>query len=574
MNQVDPIQRELINSALDTIANNMMVSVVRTARSNVVKQNMDFSAGILDADANLIAQGVSLPIHLGTMSPALLAVIARFKDKGIKPEDIFINNDPYEGASHLNDLFMFKPIFFGAELVAYVCIILHYTDMGGRVPGGNATDSMEIFQEGFRIPPVRLYDGGILNETFTTIFEKQVRVPDIVMADLWAQVSSVNAAEKEFHLLLGRHPPEHLRGYMTSLLDYAEQLTRKSIRELPDTDVSFEDFMDDDGTGVGPVKIRARVIKSGDEVIVDYTGTSPQTGGAINPNFAATMACTWAVLRTVLSNDIPNNAGFCRAIKVTAPEGCFVNPKFPAAFGARGAAGYRLRHVVLGAMARWLPNVIPACPGGAEFAIAISGFRDAERSQDSRYLILEFHNSTGVGGWPDEDGQDGGPSPVATLGNTPIELIEADGPVLVEEYALLPDTEGAGQYRGSLGVVRSYRVLGDNVTVQVRSDREFNAPWGTQGGHAGAGQRIYRNGKGETVNRMPSKFVTVFKSGETLRVEMPGSGGYGDPLKRCYDAVREDVVQGKLSAERARKVYGHVELGIDQDLNIRQAAKV
>ncbi len=552
----DPIQRELIDNALVTIANNMMVSIVRTARSNVVKENMDFSAGILDAEARLIAQGVSLPLHLGAMMPALRAVLDRYGIENIRQGDIFINNDPYEGASHLNDIFMFKPVFVEGKLLAFVCVILHFTDMGGRVPGGNATDSNEIFQEGFRIPPLRLYDAGKLNETFMLLFEKQVRVPDLVLADLRAQVSAVNTAEAEFHALLGRYGAARLQYQMDALLDYGEAMTRSSIAALPDADVEFEDFMDDNGCGVGPVRIKVRLIKSGDSITVDFAGTSPQSGGALNPNFAATVSSTWGVLRTVLDPGIPGNSGFCRAVEVTAPEGCFVNPVFPAAFGARGAAGYRIRHALLGAMAKWMPDRLPACAGGAEFAISISGFQATETNPRHRFLILEFHNSTGIGGWPFEDALDGGTSPVANLGNTPVELIEADGPVLLSEYALLPDSEGAGEFRGSLGVVRSYQLLDGEATVQVRSDRAVNPPWGLFGGEPGRGQRILHNAGTAIEKPMPTKFVGSMTAGETLRVEMPGSGGYGNARQRNRAAVLEDVRQGKISNERAQSVYG------------------
>ncbi|MBI4183896.1 MAG: hydantoinase B/oxoprolinase family protein [Proteobacteria bacterium] len=547
---IDPVARELIKNALVTIADNMVFSVIRTSRSTVVKQNLDFSAGILDSAGQLVAQGLSLPPHLGAMMPALDGVLKRFRHD-IRPGDLFINNDPYEGGSHLNDIFAFKPVFAKGELICFNCVIAHHTDMGGRVPGGNASDSMEIYQEGFRIPPIKLYEGGKLNETFMRIMDKNVRMSVRVLGDLRAQVAAVNLAEKEMLKFCGEHDVRELKVYMQELIDYAERLTRASIAKLPDGDVSFTDYMDDNGVGIGPMKIQLRLIKKGDEVTVDYTGTSAQCGGALNPNIAFTRSCTYAGLRCVLDLNVPNNAGFYKPITVIAPEGTFVNPLFPAALGARGATGYRLRHAVMGLLAQLMPERMQACPGGSEFAVAMGGyFKDR-----TPFMSLEFHNTTGAGGGPDRDGQDGSPFAIGNLANTPMELIEAEAPVRYQRYGFLPDTDGAGKYRGCLGIVREYRFLADEATVQVRCDREFNPPWGLLGGQPASPQRSYLNPETEN-KRMPSKFIRVMKKGEVFRSEMPGGGGYGNPFERDAKVVAEDVRQGKLTLKRARDAYG------------------
>ncbi|MBI4183898.1 MAG: hydantoinase B/oxoprolinase family protein [Proteobacteria bacterium] len=547
---IDPVTRELIKNALSTIADNMVVSVIRTSRSNVVKQNLDFSTGIHLADGQLVAQGLSLPLHLGAMMPALRGVLNRFQGN-IRPHDILISNDPYEGASHLNDIFMFKPVFAGRELVAFMCTILHHTDMGGRVPGGNATDSMEIYQEGFRIPPIKVAEEGRLNDTFFRLFEKNVRMPERVLGDFRSQIASVSIAEKEMQKLIAEWGGATVKTYMQELIDYAERLTRASIARLPDGDVGFTDYMDDNGIGIGPVRYQLRLIKKGDRMHVDYTGTSPQNGGALNPNFACTASCTWAALRTVLDPEIPTNAGFYKPIKVTAPEGCFLNPQFPAALGARGAAGYRVRHAVMGLLAQLLPDRLQACPGGSEFAVAVGGYY----KDRTPFMTLEFHNTTGIGGGPNKDGQDAGPFCIGNLANTPMELIETEAPVMYEEYGFLPDTDGAGKYRGGLGIVRQYRFLADEQTVQVRSDREFNPPWGLFGGKPGAGQRNFLNPDRQN-ERLPTKFIRTLGKDDVLRAEMPGAGGYGNPFERDARAVAEDVCHGKISLRRAREVYG------------------
>jgi N-methylhydantoinase B len=276
-------------------------------------------------------------------------------------------------------------------------------------------------------------------------------------------------------------------------------------------------------------------------------------GGAVHPNFPFTVSCTYAALRTVLKADMPNNAGFYRPIKVIAPEGAWVNPRFPAAVGARGQGGYRVRSLILGALAQLLPERMPACPGGSEFGIAVAGKDEA----DNRFIHLEFHNMTGHGGGPDRDGQDGGPYCLGNLANTPVEFIEAENPLMVEAYGFLTDTGGAGKYRGALGILRQYRLLADEAMVNLRSDRHLYPCWGLFGGKGGAVARSYKISEGGE-DEMPSKFVLDFKKGDVLRAEMAGSGGYGDPLDRDPAAVGEDVRQEKVSIAHGLAEYGVV----------------
>ena len=547
-----PIKRELLRNALEGIADNMMVTVIRTSRSMVVKSNLDFSAGICDGAGVMVAQGLALPPHLGAMMPALAGCLDEFGDD-IHPGDILANNDPYSGASHLNDVFMYLPVFTaGGERIAFVGLILHHTDMGGRVPGGNATDSSEIFQEGLRIAPTKIHERGEPNRTLFRIIEANVRVPGLVIGDMRAQIAALRVAEGEFQALFERYDADEVKAYMADLVDHSERLTRASVAALPDGEVEFSDWMDGDGVGDTPVEFHVKITVRGDEMTVDFTGTSPQTTGALNPNFWFTASCTYAAVRSVLDPDIPNNAGFTRPIQVIAPEGCFLNPVFPAPLGARGQSGYRVRSVVLGALAKLLPGRMPACPGGSEFAVVFAGY-EADRSP---FLFLEFHNMSGLGGGPDRDGQDAGPYWLGNIANVSVELIEAESLLLVEEYGFLPDTGGPGRFRGALGIVRQYRLLAETATLQLRSDRQFFPPWGLEGGGAGAPGRCLLNPAGNDPEVLPSKFIRTLKRGDVLRGEMPGSGGYGDPLTRDAEAVQDDVRQGKLGIRHAREAYG------------------
>jgi N-methylhydantoinase B len=549
---IDPIRLELIKNALEMISDNMMVSVLRTSRSTLVKANMDFSASICDANGTMVAQGLALPGHLGATMPALAGCLEYFGED-IAPGDILASNDPYAGGSHLNDIFMFKPVYEGRDRICFVGLILHHTDLGGRVAGGQAADSNEIQQEGLRIPPSKIYEAGHPNKTLLRMIEHNTRVPETVLGDVRAQIAALEIAGKEVIKLTDTYPVVELKRYMSALVDYTERLVRSAIGELPDGEAEFTEWNDDDGVGSGPVELRVKVSITNDEIVADFTGTSPQRGGALHPNYWFTASLTYAALRAVLPPDIPNNAGFYRPITVVAPEGSWVNPRFPAALGARGQGGYRVRTVVTGALAKLFPERMPACPGGNEFGLSVTGLTPERK----RFLHVEFHNVTGRGGGPDQDGQDAGPYWLGNLSNTPIEVIEAENPLLVEAYGFLPDTGGPGKYRGALGMVRQYRMRNDEAVVQQRADRHVFPCWGIFGGKPGALSRSFfiRDGVAEPA---PGKFVRSMRKGEVFRSEMAGSGGYGDPLERDPEAVAEDIRQDKLSIEHARDEYGVV----------------
>ena len=551
--EINPVKRELLKNALVSMCDNMLGLVVRTARSQTLKSNLDFSATVCDPQGRLVAQGLALPSQLGAVMPALKGCMDYFKDD-IADGDMWANNDPYAGASHLNDIFMFKPVFLDGQCVAILGLVMHHSDLGGRVPGGNACDSSAIFEEGLRIPPSKVYENGKPNTTLLRIIEHNTRIPKRVMGDVQAQLSTLHGGEKELKAIISEVGAEAYRVYTAELIDYAERLTRASIASLPDGTGEFTDWNDDDGAGNGPIKFHVKITKKGEEILVDFTGTSPQGKGALQPNLAFTTSCTYAALRTIMDPDIPNNAGFYRPITVTAPPGCFVNAQYPAATGPRGQAGFRVRSVVFGAMAHWVPDRIPACTGGSEFGVVFAGVE----KDNKPFLHLEFHNTTVQGGGPHSDGQDGGPYCIGNLANTPIEVIEAEGPLRIESYAFLPDTGGAGEFRGALGLVREYRLLADEATVQLRSDRHLHAPWGLFGGQSGSLARSLLNKGLPDETSLPSKFVRKMRKEDVFRAEMPGSGGYGDPFKRDPEAVRRDVVQGKVSQAHALEAYGVV----------------
>ncbi len=549
--ELDPVTREVIRNYLASAADTMAVTVVRTARSAVVKDGMDFSTAIFNADGDQVAQGLTLPFHMGAMQPALNGVLAKFGREDVRPGDIFANNDPYEGASHLPDIFLFKPAFADKTLVGWTCVIAHQTDIGGRVAGGNACDNTEIYQEGLRIPPIKLYDRGILNTAVWRILEKNVRVPDIVLGDVLAQVAALHQGEKDLLALVENYGLDLFSNYMTDIIDYTERLTRAEIEDLPNGSWEFTDYIDEDGISPDPIAIKVTVSIEGDEMLVDFTGTSKQAKGSINPNFAFTKSAVYAVFKCLTNPNITANTGFFRPIKVEAPEGCFVNPQHPAPMAARGLGGFRVCHAVFGAMAKALPDRVPAAWGGGDVGVSFGGYYPDGKA----FVFLEFNNDGPRGGGPWMDGADGSAAPITNMANTPIESIESDQPLLITKYGYMPDTAGAGEFRGGLGMIREYQVLADEAMVQIRSDRTKFLPWGNRGGKPGS--RTYSILNPDTDHKvLPSKFLTWLKKGDVYRLIQAGGGGYGDPLERDPDAVLEDYRQGKVTADHAAKEYG------------------
>ena len=553
---IDPVTREIIKNALLSAADTMALTVVRTARSAVIKHAMDFSTAMFTAEGQQVAQGLTLPVHLGSMAPALEGVLKAFGDD-VQPGDLFANNDPYEGASHLPDIFLFKPVFAYDTLVGWSSCIGHQTDIGGRIPGGNACDNTEIYQEGLQIPPIKLFEGGVLNRAVWRILEKNVRVPEKVIGDVQALLAACRYGERDMLRLVDLYGIEEMKICMADILDTTESLTRVEIANLPHGEWEFTDYIDNDSIDLRPIAIHVRVRIEEDEVYVDFDGTSPQARGSINPNFAFTKSMVYGVMKCLIDPSIQSNSGFFRPFNISAPEGCFVNPQHPAPVAARGMSGRRVCQAIFGAMAQAMPGRVPACWGGGDVGLAFAGYYPDRKG----WVYVEFNNDGPRGGGPYMDGVDGAANPVANLANTPIESVEADQPFLVERYGFVPDTGGAGKYRGGLGMVREFRVLADEAMFQLRSDRHDFLPWGVQGGKPGTPTLNFVNpdtGNGE----IPGKHVMNLKKGDLYRLVQSGAGGYGDPLERDVTAVLDDVQQEKLTIDYVRREYGVV---IDPD---------
>jgi N-methylhydantoinase B len=553
----DPITLELFRNALFSIADEMAVTVCRTTYSGVLRDNMDFSTAFTDAQGRLVAQGLTIPLHLGAIPTALEAVLAKY-DNDINPGDIFIINDPYAGGMHLPDIFIFKPIFVDGERIAFAATICHHADVGGRVPGSNASDSTEIYQEGVRLPPLKLYDRGESNETLWTLLRANVRIPVQVFGDIRAQLAACSIAETQFLELITQYGVSATRHYMGEVTDYAERLTRAAVRELPDGEWSFEDFIDDDGIDRNkPIRLHCKITVRDDSIKVDWAGSAAQVRGAINCTLSFTKAVSYAAVRSVLPGEIPTNDGMFRVIEVTAPPGTITNMLLPAACAARGLTGFRMGDCVFGALAMMLPDRVFAASDGGNTGVSIGGYDDDRKP----YIFIDFACGS-WGGRPWADGVQGNSNMFANMACQSIEVIEQENPMQVRAYEFLTDRAGPGKFRGGVPYRREYKFLEREAVLQVRSDRRDFQPYGLYGGQPGRSSCNVLNPEGEA-QALESKLIMRIERGDVFRHELAGGGGWGDPLERDPVRVIEDVRNEFVSVAGAADDYGVV-IDIDQ----------
>ena len=546
----DPFTFAVVKSALDTIVDDMAYTVMRTARSSIVRDVLDYSCTLCDASGRILAQAKTVALHLGAVPDAVDAMLATFGD-GLNPDDIVIFNDPYNGGMHLPDIFMFKPIFFAGRLQGYAVVIAHHCDVGGRVPGSNAADSTEIYQEGLRIPPLKLYEAGRANATLFALIRQNVRLPDLVVGDLEAQLATCSIGEREFCRLIERYGEVEVRGYFDRLIDYGEALTRKAISAWPDGTYAFTDYIDGDGLDDRRIPITCKVTVAGDHLTVDFAGSSPQVKGAINSTLSFVKSATYLTIRCALDQDVPNNAGIYRCITVLAPKGSILNPELPAAVAARALTGYRVVDTVMGALAQIVPERVVAAGEGGNTVVAIGG---TEAGSQHPVILVDMINGA-WGARADKDGIEGVTNPSQNMSNMPVETLEDRFPILVEEYGFRRDSCGPGKYRGGLGLIRQYRLLADQATMQIRADRHAHRPYGLFGGQSAAPSINILN-PDAGAEMLASKVTREIRRGDVIRHEQAGGGGYGSPLRRDPALVASDIADDKISPDFARSRFG------------------
>lgn len=539
---------ETIRAALGTITDEIAVRFTRSSLSPVIRDYLDFSTAICDPAGRVVVQGFSLPLHLGAIPRAVEAVLAAFPD-GLGPGDVAVLNDPYRGGMHLPDIFVVCPAHAASGLVGYVVVVAHHIDIGGRVPGGSAADSREIFEEGLRLPPVLLVEGGRRNAALEAVIRANVRLPDVLAHDLAAQEAGCRAGVEALVTLADRHGPAYHHA-LAEIVEHGRRGLAATLARWPAGTYTFEDVEDHDGVSDVPVPIKVTVTVSPTKVAVDFTGTSPQVRGSINSTLSFTESAAYAAIRSLCDDDIPVNAGFTSLVEVTAPEASVVNAAFPAGVAARGVIGYRIIESIFGALAGALPGRVPAAGDGGTSGLRIGGFDAAGRRFQCNDLVC--------GSWgahPSHDGLEGAAGMAANVSNRPVEVLEREDPVRVLEYGFVPDTGGAGRFRGGLAIRRSLQLLAPEAVLNLRTHRNRTPPYGLEGGEPGTTSATYLIRGGER-RVLPAKATVALVAGDVVEHTTASGGGVGEPADRDRSAIAADVADGKLSAGRARDTYG------------------
>lgn len=566
----DPVTLEVVQNALASIADELALVIMRSAYSNIVRDSMDYSTAVCDHNGQTIAQGLTNPVHLGSFPDAMRNLVKHHGTTAV-PGDVFIFNDPYgAGGMHLPDFYIIKPVFVEDRLEGYVATLAHQSDVGGIAPGGMGVFAEEIFQEGFRIPVLKLFDAGRLNDAILRLIERNTRMPTDVIGDVYSQIAACTNGEKTLAGLIQRYGSEEFRRYTQALHDYTERLMRKEISALPDGTYRFEDYLDGLGEDPDPIRFCAAIKVAGDHIHIDWTGTSDQVKGAINGPLPTTHAMSYLAVRCAIGVPMPNCEGYMRAITVHAPLGTIVNPREPAACGARGIICFRMYDTLLGAFSQILPERIPAANEGGSSAPHIAG-----RDSENRAFMVSGGLMGCWGGKASGDGQEGISNPAANLGNTPVELLESRQPIEITKYAFVTNSGGPGRNRGGAALVRGYRLLADEAVLVMRSDRRSITPYGLAGGLPGTPSwNIINPGPDQRILPVcPMESVPMRKGDEFVHIQA-GGGGYGNPLEREPERVLEDVRNDLITNDYARDVYGVVVINerIDQQATEQKRA--
>jgi N-methylhydantoinase B len=549
---IDPVTFEVLRNGLDAIADEMAYTIVRSARSTMIKDCMDYSASLCTADGELIAQAVNIPVMMCSTPDALLPTIAKFKDD-LAPGDCLILSDPYEGGSHLPDIFMFMPIFHKDRLVAFSSTCAHHVDVGGMAPGSASSEATEIFQEGLRIPILKLYERGRPNKAVYELILRNVRFPGMLQGDLEAQRSACLIGERQVQGIIERYGADTVVNGMQALLDYSERLCREEILKMPDGTYEFVDYIDEDGMDPDPIPIRLKLTISADRVIADFSESAPQVRGSLNCSLSVTKASTFTAVKCFCRTPFPPNSGFFRPIHVIAPEGTVVNVAFPGATFMRGLTIYRINNVLFGALAKAMPErAIAADEGGTSIVLMEGEDRNRER-----FIYMETISGA-WGGRARLDGIDTASNITGLQSNTPAEVLETEYPIELVQYGYVQDSGGAGRFRGGLGLVREYRYVAERGTLQMRADRVKFAPYGIYGGKPGGRCKNVFDPYGSNVTLESKVKSRPLRGGDVVRHVMAGGGGYGWPFERDIERVLRDVLDEKVSLAAAREDYGVV----------------
>lgn len=554
---------EIFRHELQGIVEEMGVTLERTSYSTNIKIRRDYSCALFDADCRHIAQFTAAPSQVAALLYATPAIMEERTD-GLQPGDGFLLNDPSQGgAVHLPDIMLISPVFHDGEVIGFVGNDAHHVDIGGETPGGIPADSTSLYGEGLIIPGVKAVTDWEYDEEMLRILTRNVRGAEMRIGDYQAQLGSNQIGARRYRTLFESYDREGLAEHVDELLSYTEKRVRAEIRRLPDGRYTAEDYLDGDGIDDEPVVVKLAVVIEDDEITFDFTGTASQNRGPLNSNPSTVFAAVMMAIRSLFEEDLPQNEGFYRPFELVTPEGTMVNPDENAPIAATGEITQRVPDMVIKSLAEAIPDRVIAATKGTVVNVAYGGTdpRDGEE-----YVYYETF-AGGYGARPTKDGMDAVQPHLQNTANSPIEEVEGEIPMYVRTYALRQDSAGAGRYRGGLGIRRDMEFYDHEASFTVLSDRSKYAPWGLFGGEDADPARYVIDPDTDDEREVGSKSTNRLAPGQVASIQTPGGGGYGDPLDRDAELVLRDVVNGKVSEEEARDVYGVVVDRVERDID-------
>ncbi len=551
----DRVQVQVIRYALELVVEDMATTLMRTARSTVIKEVQDLSCALFDRTGRVIVQSKHAPMLLAGSTLTMSEAMKHMERQPLHPGDVLIANDPFRGGQHIMDVMMISPVFRETELIGYVGSVAHHSDLGGASPGGVAGGLTEIYAEGLCFPFVRLYIAGEENPDLFAMIENNIRVPHKTLGDIRAQASSCLTGIRRYLEAVERFGLETIERTADMLIAETEDRLKAGLDRLPDGEFTGEDVVDDDGITDEAVPIRVKIIKKGRDVIVDLTGCADQVRGNINCPLATTLAAVQYGFMIALDKHVTPNQGVFSVVDIKTRKGSIVDPVKPAATAARTNVSLKVQEAVLIALGKMMPGEMMA-PSHAQISHVAFVGRDPETGRAFSYNDIF---GGGSGGRPTKDGRDAQDTHMARFKNTPTEMIEHEYPVRIWSYELLPDTGGAGKYRGALGIARDVEVLTDGVVFSRYGDRQKNPVPGAQGGGVGKPGRFVLNpGKDDTP--LKSKGVDSLNKGDIIRIETPGGGGFGLAGEREVVALVADLRDGKITQSFVSEQFGEAKL--------------